>query len=74
MTPRELEEKREAYRKGAITQEEALQWILHQLQRKAATDEYHVLLGFYWHLCRPNEAITFIILTLKLKQEHEQRK
>jgi hypothetical protein len=58
LTYQEIKEKREAYKKRAITREEALQWILRQLQRKAAIDEYHVLLGFYWRLRRPNQPFT----------------
>jgi hypothetical protein len=58
LTYQEIKEKREAYRKRTISREEALQWILHQLQRKAAIDEYHVLLGSYWRLHRPNQPFT----------------
>jgi len=46
----EMQEKEDAYRKGALTREEALQWTIHQLQRKGAVDEWGVLLGFYWKL------------------------
>ena len=50
-----VEEKRDAYEEGNLTREEALQWVVRQLQRRAAFDRYDSLMKFYWMLLRPGQ-------------------
>ena len=51
----EIEEIRDAYEEGNLTREEALQWVVSQLQRRAAFDRYNSLMRFYWILVRPGQ-------------------
>jgi hypothetical protein len=58
LTSEEFREKKKAYKKGILTREETLEWVIDQLQSKSAIDEYDSLLRFYWHLCGPDEPFT----------------
>jgi hypothetical protein len=58
LTSEEFREKKKVYKKGILTREETLEWVIDQLQSKSAIDEYHSLLGLYWHLCGPDEPFT----------------
>lgn len=52
LSDNEVQEKENTYKKGNITREEALQWVITQLQRKSALVKYDSLLKFYWILLR----------------------
>ena len=52
LSEEEVKEKRYAYEKGNLTREEALQWVIHQFQRKVTYRVYSGLLRFYWILLR----------------------
>lgn len=52
LSSEEIDEKKHAYKKGDLTREEALQWVVGQLQRKPAFKRFSYLLTFYWMLLR----------------------
>jgi hypothetical protein len=52
LSDEEVKEKRYAYEKGNLTREEALQWVMHQFQRRVSYRVYSGLLRFYWILLR----------------------
>ena len=58
LSEEDIEEKKDAYKKGIVTREEALQWVIDQLESKPAVDYYNKLLEFYWNLRRPHERLT----------------
>ena len=47
---KDVREKKKAFRTEALSKKEAIQWVVHQLQRKSAADRYEMLLRFYWEL------------------------
>lgn len=55
LSKEKIKEKENAYKKGYITKEEALNWVEKQFQRKADFDRYKSLLRFYWILLRPGQ-------------------
>ncbi|MBU7019126.1 MAG: hypothetical protein HXS44_16570 [Theionarchaea archaeon] len=55
LSEEDVEEKKDAYKKGVLTGEEALEWVIDQLESKPAVDHYAKLLKFYWNLRRPHE-------------------
>ena len=55
LSKEDINEKENAYKKGDLTREKALQWVLTQLQRKGTFDTYSSLLRFYWTLLRPGQ-------------------
>lgn len=56
LTSDELTEKKKLFRSRELSEENATQWILMQLNRKSSVDEYNRLLGFYWLVNGPHEA------------------
>lgn len=52
LSEEEVEEKRNAYEKGNLTREEALQWVIRQFQRRVSFKVHTILLRFYWILLR----------------------
>ena len=52
LSEEEVKEKRYAYEKGNLTREEALQWVIHQFQRKVSYRVHVELLRFYRILLR----------------------
>ena len=55
LSEEEFEKIKNAYEEGNLTREEALQWVIRQLQRRAAFDRYNSLMRFYWILVRPDQ-------------------
>ena len=51
----EVNEQKKTYKAGALEREEAIRWVVTQLQKKAAESRYVMLLEFYWKLSRPDD-------------------
>ena len=56
---KDIQEKVDACESGKMTEEELLQWVLDQMQRKSGLRVYHDLLYTYWKFHRSDAWITF---------------
>jgi hypothetical protein len=56
LSEEDIKEKEYAYKKGNLTREKALQWVLAQLKRKGTYNTYGSLLKFYWMLLKPGQS------------------
>lgn len=54
LSEEEIKEKKNAYKKGTLLREEAVKWVIAQLQSETAVDSYGILLKFYWELSSPD--------------------